>query len=70
MDILASENEGIQSEMPTTELPRGDQFFQKECLLCDMECVESGISIKGIMIGLGFGLLLWTGIVYAILALI
>jgi len=53
------------------DLSKQDTLYLGEYISYVMEQHNGAISaIKGMMMGIGFGLLSWTGIVYAILALI
>ena len=69
MHILDLDTEETRFVIPSEEMSDTDKSSYRTCLSNDMERVECSMSIKGIIIGLGFGILFWIGIIYTILAL-
>ncbi|NIQ37575.1 MAG: hypothetical protein GTN81_03155 [Proteobacteria bacterium] len=68
MDVL-----NLEAEVLAREWQKKDEFLQEKYLLsilCDIERPRLRISITGILIGTGLGVLLWVAIIYGVLALI
>lgn len=63
---LNFENEEIKSELLTEELLEKDELFEEKWHPYELIALQPRMSIRGLTIGVGFGLLLWAAIIYAI----